>query len=411
MGIKRLIRTLGVLVLIAPTIRTEAQTTPPREDAPAVDARAILNKAAVAVAAVRSVRYDYEFWGQGGAYNLPRVIGHARFERGPDRLHSRIRVYTEVGAPDHIEKKPEPRRLEVASDGVRLTGWSGNGNQYFHGLIAEGAEVMIPSLGGNGTMAPFLENPAYSRELEAGTILTVEGQAEVQGEKCDMVRAIFPDDPTQIVWYFGCEDRLPYRMDQVMANLEGDTRLILEIRNVEVGVVFDPDIFEIEQREGSTVRVVRSHLSVGAEAPEFSLEGTDGEQYTLSDFRGRPVLVAIVASSHARSRVILPVLQRLHEDPVNKPVQLLAISHSRFEQGDPIVNLKSLGITLPFLLDGEETAEAYFVRTLGTCYLIGSTGIIEHVEVPDAFHPTDPQAFQDALQKALARLVANPGDG
>jgi AhpC/TSA family protein len=47
----------------------------------------------------------------------------------------------------------------------------------------------------------------------------------------------------------------------------------------------------VEQNAASSAIASRTSLSVGDPAPDFSLPGSDGKQYSLASYRGRQVVV------------------------------------------------------------------------------------------------------------------------
>ncbi len=100
----------------------------------------------------------------------------------------------------------------------------------------------------------------------------------------------------------------------------------------------------------------------GKEAPLFSLNSLDGKQVTLSEFKGKPVLVTFWATWCESCKEELPVLNKFCAGKGDQLVLLLiAIDGERKKAVQKIVNEKK--ITLPvLLLLKEKTMDQYGVR-------------------------------------------------
>jgi tetratricopeptide (TPR) repeat protein len=111
-------------------------------------------------------------------------------------------------------------------------------------------------------------------------------------------------------------------------------------------------------------------VEVGAEAPDFSLESTTGRQVSLSDFRGKAVLLAFVRQGQEKSAKTLADLSRL--DPaLGDQVQVVAVVVNP-DKGDAEQWASEVGATFPVLVD--TTGEVYGGYGV---LVLPSTGVIE----------------------------------
>jgi len=119
------------------------------------------------------------------------------------------------------------------------------------------------------------------------------------------------------------------------------------------------------------------NLSIGDSAPDFTLPGTDGKEYKLSDFSEPDVLMIYFTGTHCpTSHGIESRLQQLVADMEGKSFQVVAInpnhndglrpdefSYSKYDESFESSKqyAEDLGWTFPFLYDGEtqNVAKAY----------------------------------------------------
>jgi peroxiredoxin len=117
---------------------------------------------------------------------------------------------------------------------------------------------------------------------------------------------------------------------------------------------------------------------VGALAPEFSLQGLDGEAVRLSQFRGRVVLLNFWATWCGPCRLEMPAIQDRYNDG---GFEVLAINFD--ETAAQIVPfVAELGLTFPVLLDpGGRVQELYRIRGYPTSFLVDANGIIRFFHI------------------------------
>jgi cytochrome c biogenesis protein CcmG, thiol:disulfide interchange protein DsbE len=117
----------------------------------------------------------------------------------------------------------------------------------------------------------------------------------------------------------------------------------------------------------------------GYSAPDFTLNSIDGAPVTLSDLRGKVVVLNFWATWCPPCRAEIPALEDLSRKYDGKAV-VLAVN----VQEDPAVVLgfvREYGMTYPVVLDPRaEIARAYQVIAFPTTFFIDARGVIVEVE-------------------------------
>ncbi len=113
------------------------------------------------------------------------------------------------------------------------------------------------------------------------------------------------------------------------------------------------------------------------DAPSLSLRDVQGDPHSLSDYRGRVVLVNLWATWCPPCKAEMPILQKFYLKHQNEGFVVIAI-----EDGDPapavIAFVDDLGLTFPVWLDPtyQATERAFKTMNLPSSYVIDRTGKI-----------------------------------
>jgi len=125
-------------------------------------------------------------------------------------------------------------------------------------------------------------------------------------------------------------------------------------------------------------------LAAGAPAPDFKLKTLDGGEASLSEFRGRPVLINFWASWCPPCRLEMPDLVRAYEAHKAEGFVILGIDLT-FQDSIPDVQafVEEFNMTFPVLLDetGVVTTEVYRLRGLPMSIFVGRTGIVSRMHI------------------------------
>ncbi len=109
-------------------------------------------------------------------------------------------------------------------------------------------------------------------------------------------------------------------------------------------------------------------------APNFTLEDTDGEMHTLSDYQGKVVIVNFWATWCPPCREEMPSMERAWTTLKDKNVMMLAIDVG--EDEDTVFNFTAnYPVTFPLLLDLDSAVISQWpVKGLPTTYIIDPQG-------------------------------------
>ena len=117
----------------------------------------------------------------------------------------------------------------------------------------------------------------------------------------------------------------------------------------------------------------------GRFAPDFTLTDLDGNEVTLSEQRGKKVILNFWATWCPPCRAEMPDLERLARDHQSTVTVLLVDLEEGEEQIRPF--LEDIGVTLVPLLDVDaEVATMYRVAALPTSLIIDEEGVIQEVQ-------------------------------
>lgn len=109
-------------------------------------------------------------------------------------------------------------------------------------------------------------------------------------------------------------------------------------------------------------------------APDFSGVTLDGQQVSLSEYRGKPVVIVFMASWCGPCRSESPELDKFYQENKDR-AELLAVAVS-----DPEADIRAFmtenGLTFPVMLEGDSAANAYGVSAIPTTVIVDSEGQI-----------------------------------
>lgn len=124
-------------------------------------------------------------------------------------------------------------------------------------------------------------------------------------------------------------------------------------------------------------------------APNFSLQDLQGETITLSELRGRPVLINLWATWCPPCRAEMPDMQIVYEAYRERGLVILAINATYQDSASAAASfVDEYGLTFPILMDTSgETSRKYQMRALPTSFFVDGEGIIRDVVVGGPMSP------------------------
>lgn len=147
-------------------------------------------------------------------------------------------------------------------------------------------------------------------------------------------------------------------------------------------------------------RVQRRNESalIGKPAPDFILRDLKGNQVSLSDFRGQPVVLNFWATWCMPCRVEIPSLEALHTKYKDQGVVIIGANTETDYM--KVKQFAQPRISYMVLLDGRTQSEAYDIRGIPCTYYIDQKGIVRHRSV--GFAPGDEVAIEKKIKELLA---------
>ncbi|HDZ59366.1 MAG TPA: TlpA family protein disulfide reductase [Actinobacteria bacterium] len=118
-------------------------------------------------------------------------------------------------------------------------------------------------------------------------------------------------------------------------------------------------------------------LMEGDMAPDFTLQTLDGGQISLSDLRGKVVLVNIWATWCNPCREEMPYMERQYQNLKDQPFEILAVSQDRLGETEVEPFVKEYGLTFPILLDPDKNVGGLFQSSkFPESFIIDKDGVI-----------------------------------
>ena len=121
------------------------------------------------------------------------------------------------------------------------------------------------------------------------------------------------------------------------------------------------------------------------QAPDFTLHDTTGKKVSLSDYKGKAVVIDFWATWCAPCKVEIPWLAKLNDQYASQGLVILGVSEDDLDQDDKAALIKEkqeiadsaakLGINYPVLLDDKEVSKPYGgIDALPTTFFVDRNG-------------------------------------
>ncbi|CEA02154.1 Sporulation thiol-disulfide oxidoreductase A precursor [Metalysinibacillus saudimassiliensis] len=123
-------------------------------------------------------------------------------------------------------------------------------------------------------------------------------------------------------------------------------------------------------------------LRKGDTPPDFTLTTMDGKEVTLSDYKGKKVILNFWASWCPPCKAEMPHMQKYYDKKAEEQnFEILAVNLTSEEKSNRLIEkfLQSYGITFPVPLDEKgNIALKYQVITIPSTFILNTDGQIEH---------------------------------
>jgi peroxiredoxin len=133
----------------------------------------------------------------------------------------------------------------------------------------------------------------------------------------------------------------------------------------------------LNQNKSYTNSVKIVPIEVGLPAPEFTFPGMDGKMVSLSDFRGKVVLVNIWATWCPSCVDEMPSMEKLYQKLKGEDFEILAVSIDSLGENVVTPFMKKYKLTFPALIDSAGAIRMGY-RTTGVpeSFIIDKDGIL-----------------------------------
>jgi peroxiredoxin len=119
-------------------------------------------------------------------------------------------------------------------------------------------------------------------------------------------------------------------------------------------------------------------LKPGDVAPDFTLQTLDGQTVSLSDYKGKGVLINFWGTYCPPCREEMPAFQNQYELNKDKGFEILAVNMAESKASvQGFVN--QYGLTFPILMDPGRVAKLYRIDPLPTSILVKPNGKIARI--------------------------------
>lgn len=137
---------------------------------------------------------------------------------------------------------------------------------------------------------------------------------------------------------------------------------------------------------------------VGALAPDFTLNTLEGEDFTLSENVGNPMLISFWATWCGYCRYQMPFLEEVHREKAGQGLLVVGIDYG--EDKETVRRyVKGLDLTFIILLDEQlEVVRKYGAYAVPISFLVDRKGVIRFIKV-GAF------ISKEEMQKALKMIM------
>ncbi len=349
--------------------------------AAADDGRGVLSEAAEALRLVRSASYEARLEVRGGQSQrvvTGRVV-MARIVEFSDPIGGNVAVRGEIRNGDGSSAV---ETFAAAYDGVKVRRLMDGGRVVLEADPGYGGEELLRGSFGALILGELTADDPFSVDLDAPAVSRL-GSQDVAGEACDVIEVREAEAGSTVRWYLGAQDRVPRRRERQFRSAGGnDVESVLTLTALRLNDPVDPAEFRIEAPDGVRVETVGRkpppQLAVGRIAPDWTMTEGGGRKHTLSEYRGKVVVLDFWSSWCPHCRDAMPTMQRLHDTYTDRGVLLLGVNCRERTPIDAMAFVREKGLTYP-VVDGNALAVQYRVGGLPAFYVIGRDGTLVYM--------------------------------
>jgi thiol-disulfide isomerase/thioredoxin len=182
-----------------------------------------------------------------------------------------------------------------------------------------------------------------------------------------------------------------------------ERRLALE-KAQQNHVVLVPD-GQAGDAPGDAVAVAQDEPMKGKPAPGFTLVNLEGKKVSLSDYRGRPLIVNFWATWCAPCKLEMPWFEEFRQKYRGQGFEILGIAEDDAPKDEIEKTAKKINVTYPILLTDGKVAPAYGgVDQLPMSFYIDRKGVV----VTQTIGLASKDEVEANIKKLVAASVAAP---
>jgi peroxiredoxin len=242
------------------------------------------------------------------------------------------------------------------------------------GLALLGVDLYLLTRNTTTPPAPIIENIAISNVTDSSAVISWETNEPSTGlvtvcssDNCSSTKA---DESLFVSHSVALNDIRPNTRYQVTISSKND-------KGKEGRITLDLNL--------NTKKTIMVGSNIGDIAPDFTLPTIDGQKLTLSEFRGKVVMLNFWDTTCPNCQEETPYIQTIYDVWPRDKLQILAVSvgeRAQFVKGF----MDSRGLTFTALLDSDEAVKnLYNVPSFPTTYFIDQNGVIKEIKA-QRFH-------------------------
>jgi thiol-disulfide isomerase/thioredoxin len=339
-------------------------------------ARRILERAAAALAATRTVEYDFVF---GHADDpMGHATGHTRMRRVTDAHDGWLRVTGEVHAQPRFGRAGQ--RFDYGLDAERARLADLTAGTYAEAPRGAGANALATNAV-YGYLTEFIEAAPLWKELGSAMAIDLAAPETIDGLTCDVIRTIYQvqGKRVEVTWSISRADGLPRRGRWIDSSYVAGT-MTFTLTGLRRGHQLSAADFVPERAERLADSAAPSGVvTLGQTVPDWELDLAEGGRLGSEALRGRIVVLDFWNTWCFVCRAIAPETRALERELRAQGVRFVGVNV--FETGDAPGYWRGSGADYPTVLRGEELAVRLDVPSQPGIAVLDEEGRLRYLEV------------------------------
>ena len=138
-------------------------------------------------------------------------------------------------------------------------------------------------------------------------------------------------------------------------------------------------------------------LPIGSQAPEWSLLNQQGDRISSEKLKGKILLLDFWYSTCGPCLKSMPVIQRIHEKYKDQGVIVIGMNSREKKTSNAINFMKNYNYTYMLGLEADNVANAFFIDSYPTTYVIDAEGKVLYKEI----------GFDDSTEEKINNIINN----